>query len=493
MANGVKSPLIVWLVAAVVALATLGSGVVIWVTRINAIDEARENVHTFASIYASETDASIQSIEIALRDLEERIDLLGVDGAQEFKHDLGTEAVHLLLRNYLVRLQQAEVMTIADRDGNVINFTRSWPAPNINLSDRDYFQHAKANADENLYVSAPIADEVVGSRTVYFSMRISGRNGEFAGIVAVGVSVETLKRIFSAIQPAQHQSFMLSRSDGTVIVQSSDSVSPNPAQIVGAQPLDHYSLVVNVGVSQAAALAKWHDLAMIAAGGATLVALCLGILLWRLTSQFRNLVRAEEHQALLISELDHRVKNILARIVAVVKYTRQGSRSMDEFVSTLNGRIQAMADAHALLSQNQWHGVSLADLVRRQLAPYATETNIAIKGPDIPLSTAETQAVAMVLQELVTNAVKYGALSTPVGKVSVNWDRRDHADGTSRLGIAWREFGGPPTSPPTHYGYGTSLIRDLIPHELGGTVSLEFAPEGLRCDIEIQAKAPPKK
>jgi two-component sensor histidine kinase len=91
----------------------------------------------------------------------------------------------------------------------------------------------------------------------------------------------------------------------------------------------------------------------------------------------------------------------------------------------------------------------------------------------------------MVLQELVTNAVKYGSLSTPHGKVLVNWDGRDGADGAPRLAIAWRETGGPSTKAPSHSGYGTNLIRNLIPHEIGGTVDLMFAPEGLRCDIEI--------
>jgi PAS domain S-box-containing protein len=195
--------------------------------------------------------------------------------------------------------------------------------------------------------------------------------------------------------------------------------------------------------------------------------------------------RAEEHQDMLTAELDHRVKNVLARVAAVAMQTRQGSGSMDEFVQALNGRIQSMADAHALLSENRWHGVGLADLVRRQLAAYATIANTTVGGPDITLTAAATQAVAMVLQELVTNAVKYGALSIPDGRVSVNWERRPGADAAARLTIAWRELGGPPTSVPTRMGYGTSLIRDLIPHELGGTVDLAFKSDGVCCTIEI--------
>jgi PAS domain S-box-containing protein len=202
-----------------------------------------------------------------------------------------------------------------------------------------------------------------------------------------------------------------------------------------------------------------------------------------LTLDITERKRAEQHQDLLIAELDHRVKNVLARVAVVSMYTRQGSRSIDEFVRALDGRIQSMADAHALLSQGRWRGVGLADLVGRQLAPYATSANTMIGGPDITLTAAATQAVAMVLQELVTNAVKYGALSTPAGRVSVRWERRP--DAPARLLIAWREIGGPATVVPAQSGYGTSLIRDLIPHELGGTVELVFAPDGLRCDIEI--------
>jgi two-component sensor histidine kinase/PAS domain-containing protein len=194
--------------------------------------------------------------------------------------------------------------------------------------------------------------------------------------------------------------------------------------------------------------------------------------------------RAAEHQTQLVAELDHRVKNILARVAVVAKYTRQGSHSMDELIRALDGRIQSMADAHALLSQSRWRGVGLSDLVRRQLAPYTTKSNMVIDGPDVTLSAVATQAVAMVLQELVTNAVKYGALSTPRGKVSVSWNLRT-CPSKPRLQLTWQEIGGPRVTVPKESSYGTNLIRNLVPHELGGTAKLEFAPEGAHCDIEI--------
>src|SRR6266446_5889294 len=187
-----------------------------------------------------------------------------------------------------------------------------------------------------------------------------------------------------------------------------------------------------------------------------------------LTIDITERKRADEHQRLLIAELDHRVKNVLARVAVVAMYTRQGSSTMDEFIEALDRRIQSMAVAHELLSQGHWQGVHLADIVSRQLAPYATDANTTIGGPDITLTAAATEALGMVLQELVTNASKYGALSIPDGRVSVSWECRNSGAAATSLMIIWRETGGAPVSAPTQYGYGTSLICDLIPHELGG-------------------------
>jgi PAS domain S-box-containing protein len=194
--------------------------------------------------------------------------------------------------------------------------------------------------------------------------------------------------------------------------------------------------------------------------------------------------QSEKRQALLSAELDHRVKNVLARVGAVVRHTQRRSGTTDEFVKAVHGRIQSIAAAHALMSQSRWSGVSLTNLIRHQLAPYATETNTAIDGPDVALSSGQTQGVAMVIHELATNAAKHGALSTPDGRVSVSWGRTA-TDAAAILTITWREHGSPPIAAPVRSGYGLSLIRDLIPHELGGTVDLTFPLDGACCKIEI--------
>jgi two-component sensor histidine kinase len=193
---------------------------------------------------------------------------------------------------------------------------------------------------------------------------------------------------------------------------------------------------------------------------------------------------AEEHQKILMAELDHRVKNVLARVAAVADSTCQNSGSVAEFISSYNGRIQSMAIAHTLLSQTSWHGADLTTLVHDQLAPYTTGPNTTIVGPEIKLSASATQALAMVLHELVTNAVKYGALSIPGGGVSVSWDSEPNGR-MANLIFEWRELGGPEVISEVQSGYGTSLIRGLIPHELGGNVDLVLGREGAFCKIQF--------
>ena len=151
--------------------------------------------------------------------------------------------------------------------------------------------------------------------------------------------------------------------------------------------------------------------------------------------------RAEEHQGTLLAELDHRVKNVLATVSTVAAHTMDSSSSMSHFVAALDGRIRSMASTHELLSGRRWLGIPLADLLRRELAPYASNGNTGIRGPDVLLSAEAGQTIALVFHELTTNAAKYGALSSRRGRVSVHWYRSPNGHGTwparGRLGGKW--------------------------------------------------------
>jgi PAS domain S-box-containing protein len=198
--------------------------------------------------------------------------------------------------------------------------------------------------------------------------------------------------------------------------------------------------------------------------------------------------RVEEQQRTLLAELDHRVKNALATVSAVVSHTRQGNRSVADFVAALDGRIRSMATTHELLSARQWHGVSLTELVRRELAPYAARNNTEIGGPDVTLRAEAGQVVSMVLHELATNAAKHGALSAQDGRVSVHWHGALNGNADGGIALDWQESGGPSVQAPEACGYGMEIIRDVIPYELGGRVDLSFPADGLCCRLEIPAQ-----
>jgi len=228
---------------------------------------------------------------------------------------------------------------------------------------------------------------------------------------------------------------------------------------------------------------------ILAAQTAVLMAALLAFVLAALFAERRRneamLQQGKERLQLMVAELDHRVKNVLATVNAVAAHTLSASSSMDHFVAALDGRLRSMASTHELLSHRRWRGLTLSDLLRRELAPYRMSDNSELEGPEVTLSAEAGQAVAMVLHELATNAAKHGALSTREGRVSVRWHWPPKGSGQDRLVIEWEESGGPSVKVPKKPGFGTSVIGDLIPYELGGRVDLAFARNGLRCRVEI--------
>jgi PAS domain S-box-containing protein len=187
---------------------------------------------------------------------------------------------------------------------------------------------------------------------------------------------------------------------------------------------------------------------------------------------------AEERQALLAREVDHRARNALAVIQSIIRLTR--ANSVDDYVAAIEGRIKALARAHTLLSDSRWHGADLATLVAEELAPYRAGDKVAIGGPDISLQPSTAQGLALALHELVTNAAKHGALAAVTGKVSLNWQLRPDA-----LLLNWAENGGPPIAPPAARSFGLRVIRASIEQQLGGEATFDWDPKGLRCSFSI--------
>jgi PAS domain S-box-containing protein len=190
--------------------------------------------------------------------------------------------------------------------------------------------------------------------------------------------------------------------------------------------------------------------------------------------------QAEERQLLLAREVDHRARNALAVVQAIVRLTRSASK--EGYIKAVEGRIQALAQAHTLLSESRWQGADIGRLVAEEVAPYrnADVARVSMNGPSVSLSPERSQSLALVLHELATNSAKYGALSVPEGALAIRWSHESDS-----LVVDWEETGGPPVKPPSAQGFGTKIMNASIKHQIGGNVAWDWRPSGLHCRLQI--------
>ncbi|MGN7293725.1 HWE histidine kinase domain-containing protein [Rhizobium sp. SAFR-030] len=194
--------------------------------------------------------------------------------------------------------------------------------------------------------------------------------------------------------------------------------------------------------------------------------------------------KADVRQRMLNEELNHRVKNILAVIKALVGHPVQEGRELGDYVSVLKGRIQALALAHDQVVRGS-DGGPLRELLEAELKPYSDgNRKVTLRGPNVWLDSRAFSVMALVLHEMSTNAAKYGALSAGEGQVEIAWTRTQDGD----CEITWTESGGPPVTPPARAGFGTVLIDRSIPYELGGKSRVTYDPGGLRGDFIVPAR-----
>ena len=190
---------------------------------------------------------------------------------------------------------------------------------------------------------------------------------------------------------------------------------------------------------------------------------------------------AEKHQRFLMRELTHRSKNLLAIVQSMARQTARSASSLKEFETEYMQRLQGLAASHDLLVNQNWAGAPLNELIRRQVESFveANRANLAISGPDLMVSAKAAQAIGLALHELATNSMKYGALSTSKGKVSIDWEYRQVGDDPQRIRLKWEEHDGPPVKPPTRKGFGHFVIDRMATQSLNAKVEIDFRPEGL--------------
>jgi PAS domain S-box-containing protein len=198
----------------------------------------------------------------------------------------------------------------------------------------------------------------------------------------------------------------------------------------------------------------------------------------------------EAHIRFLMREVSHRSKNLLAVVQAIASQTARATSSPLDFATDFGGRLKSLAASLDLLVREEWRGVSVKELVESQLGHYGDSEGrrVEMEGPQLLLSPLAAQYLGMALHELSTNAVKYGALSVPAGKVLIAW-RVEGTRGRRRLHFSWLESGGPPVAPPTERGFGHMVIERMAAEALQGQVKLEFPREGLRWHLDADAAA----
>ncbi|WP_341777553.1 sensor histidine kinase [Luteimonas aestuarii] len=195
-------------------------------------------------------------------------------------------------------------------------------------------------------------------------------------------------------------------------------------------------------------------------------------------------VRQEEHLRLLVNELNHRVKNTLAIVQSMVSQTLRNCGGNARASEMIESRLQALAATHDVLTRKKWQGATVDEIVRTAIAHCldVAANRFEVQGSDGCLEPRRAVALSMALHELCTNAMKYGALSTPAGHVEIHWSRR--GDDGNALVLDWRERDGPTVEAPASCGFGSRLLEKGLPHDLGGRVTLAFDPEGVHCHIE---------
>ena len=196
---------------------------------------------------------------------------------------------------------------------------------------------------------------------------------------------------------------------------------------------------------------------------------------------------ADDQRVLLLNELNHRIKNTLATVQSITEQTLRAGDVDPKIRSDLTNRLMAVSAAHNVLVEENWAGADLASIVRQALAPHDHPgvSRFAVDGPPVRLSPQQAVSIALALHELATNALKYGALSAPEGRVELSWNLSHDDTGARQINLLWREAGGPSVTVPTRTGFGTRLIARTFGQESGGEARIDFLPQGVQCVMQL--------
>ena len=301
-------------------------GLMVWQLHRDALAEARQNVSTLGIAIAEQTARSVQAGDLVLEDLRRQISAMGLTSPEEFKAAVANEAMFKFLKDRADYLPQVDAFTIIGADGKLVNFSRTWPIPATDLSDRDYFTWFRDHDSPEAFVSAPVQNRGTGSWTAYVVRRVNSPTGRFLGLVLAAVDLDYFRDFFKALTTGAGTTVTLLHSNGTALtsfpptariggklpaespwhgfvrdgvaqVFETEGVLAPGTRIVSVHPLKDYPLVINVSVAQWAVLAPWVRISASAALSTLIALACMTMLLLSLVRQFRRLEESESELA----------------------------------------------------------------------------------------------------------------------------------------------------------------------------------------------------
>src|SRR5689334_4853400 len=380
-----------WVVIGLMALALLAIGITAWSLRSDQTAAGVRETERFAKILASQTERSVESIDAVLGEVKARIEALRIETPADLRR-ASSEEMFAFLKGRQARLPQAALIAIAGSDGTQLNTTRQWPAPGVNLSDREYFQEMRRADDQALHISLALKSRTAGTPMIFFNRRINTTHGEFAGSVGIGVDITYFRNIYESIGAVEGQSFLMLRKDGTIIWRYPDPVPrvglmiPHTSgwhevaargggnfrapgsfdgapRLVAVRPLAHYPLVIDVALSEATVTATWNRRMAVIGAGTLLVVCCAAFLLRALARQFDQLVRSEA----ALEAKTHELEEANARLDAAISNLPQGLCMFDpsERLVVANARY---LDMYGLTAAGIGPGTPLIDMLRRRQA-----------------------------------------------------------------------------------------------------------------------------
>lgn len=250
--------------------------------------------------------------------------------------------------------------------------------------------------------------------------------------------------------------------------------------------------VLSVSEKRPASLSQLSILTLVFGGIVSVLLMTIARLVTRRAVEDRQvlewLTRQSAIRTSLTRELNHRVKNTLANVLSIIALTRRRYEDVPAFADSLVGRVRALSATHDLLTQTEWSNAPIGDVVRSELSPYmiGEENHVELVGPEVGLAPNDALSLGLAIHELATNAAKYGALSTPEGRVRIEW----RLISPELAEVSWRERAGPPVRAPERRGFGMDLLERIVSRELNSRVDLRFEQTGLECTLRVPVRAP---